>query len=48
VRSLLDEPDRARRMGQEAQERVRDEFLAARSLMQYLALIDRLLGARRS
>jgi trehalose synthase len=48
VRSLLDEPDRARRMGQVAQERVRDEFLAARSLMQYLALIDRLLAPRRS
>jgi trehalose synthase len=48
VRSLLKDPDRARRIGQVAQERVRDEFLAARSLMQYLALIDRLLVPRRS
>jgi len=43
VRDLLDDPERARRIGQEAQERVRDDFLAARSLMQYLDLIQRLL-----
>jgi trehalose synthase len=48
VHSLLEEPDRARRMGKEAQERVRDEFLAARSLMQYLELIERLLAGHRS
>jgi trehalose synthase len=44
VRGLLEEPDRARRLGKEAQERVRDEFLSVRSLMQYLDLIERLLG----
>jgi trehalose synthase len=43
VRGLLEDPDRAERMGREAQERVRDEFLAVRSLMQYLDLIGRLL-----
>ncbi len=43
VRDLLEDPERARRIGQEAQERVRDDFLAARSLMQYLDLIQRLL-----
>jgi trehalose synthase len=44
VRGLLDEPERARAIGREAQERVRDEFLAARSLMQYFDLIARLLN----
>jgi trehalose synthase len=43
VRQLLYEPERARSIGREAQERVRDEFLAVRSLMQYLNLIERLL-----
>ena len=43
VRRLLDEPERARSIGREAQERVRDEFLAVRSLMQYLDLVERLL-----
>ena len=38
------DPDRARSIGREAQQRVRDEFLAVRSLMQYLDLIARLLG----
>jgi hypothetical protein len=44
VRGLLEEPERARAIGQEAQQRVRDHFLAARSLMQYLDLIGRLLN----
>jgi trehalose synthase len=44
VRELLEDPERAERMGRAAQERVRDEFLAVRSLLQYLALIQRLLG----
>jgi trehalose synthase len=44
VRRLLDEPERARAIGREAQQRVRDEFLAERSLMQYLDLIVRLLN----
>jgi trehalose synthase len=43
VRGLLEEPERARSIGREAQERVRDEFLAVRSLMQYLDLIGRLV-----
>jgi trehalose synthase len=43
VRDLLKDPDRAERIGHEAQERVRDEFLAVRSLMQYLKLTERLL-----
>jgi trehalose synthase len=42
---LLRDPERARRLGREAQERVRDEFLPVRSLMQYLDLIERLVGA---
>jgi trehalose synthase len=44
VRDLLQDPERAEKMGRAAQERVRDEFLAIRSLLQYLALIQRLLG----
>jgi trehalose synthase len=43
VRGLLDDRDRAARLGQQAQQRVRDEFLTARSLMQYLNLLERLL-----
>jgi trehalose synthase len=43
VRGLLAEPDRARSIGREAQERVRDEFLAVRSLLQYLDLVERLI-----
>ena len=42
VRGLLAEPARARALGQQAQQRVRDQFLAVRSLMQYLELIVRL------
>jgi trehalose synthase len=44
VRGLLQEPERARAIGREAQERVRDEFLAVRSLMQYMELIGRVLA----
>ena len=43
VRELLEDPERAERIGREAQERVRDDFLAVRSLLQYLALIQRLI-----
>jgi trehalose synthase len=43
VRTLLRDPDRARAIGQEAQERVRDDYLAVRSLTQYVSLIARLL-----
>jgi trehalose synthase len=43
VRGLLGDRDRAGRLGREAQERVRDDFLSLRSLMQYLDLIERLV-----
>ena len=42
VRGLLDEPVRARALGQQAQQRVRDQFLSVRSLIQYIDLITRL------
>ena len=45
VRGLLEDPETARRIGAEAQERVRGQFLAVRSLMQYLDLIQRLVEA---
>ena len=44
VRALLDDPERARRMGDAAQQRVRSQFLGARSLIDYLGLISRLLA----
>jgi hypothetical protein len=40
---LLEDPDRADSIGRAAERRVRDDFLAVRSLMQYLELIERLL-----
>jgi trehalose synthase len=43
VSDLLQNPERAHAIGQRAQQRVRDEFLAVRSLMQYLDLIARLV-----
>ena len=44
VRSLLEDPERAKRMGEAAKARVRDEFLGARSLLDYLSLIGKLLA----
>ena len=44
VRGLLEDPQRARQMGDAAQQRVRSQFLGARSLIDYLALISRLLA----
>ena len=44
VRALLDDPERARKMGEAAQQRVRDQFLGARSLLDYLDLVSRLLA----
>ncbi len=44
VTELLSDPGRAHEMGQAAMERVRDDFLAVRSLMQYLDLIQRLIA----
>ena len=43
LRDLLADPEGAERMGAQARERVREEFLSARSLLQYLELI-RALG----
>ncbi|MGZ6697207.1 MAG: glycosyltransferase [Solirubrobacteraceae bacterium] len=45
VTDLLTDPQRAVRMGRRARERVRDEFLSVRSLLDYLALIRRVLLA---
>jgi trehalose synthase len=42
LRSLLDDPEGAERMGERARERVREEFLSARSLLQYLDLLRKL------
>ena len=44
TRGLLEDPERAHRIGLAAQARVRDEFLAVRSLLQYLTLIEKLLN----
>jgi trehalose synthase len=44
VRELLDDPDAAEAMGKNAQERVRDEFLGARHLIQYVDLIESLMA----
>ena len=44
MRGLLEDPERARRIGEAAKTRVRDEFLGARSLLDYLSLISRLLA----
>jgi trehalose synthase len=43
VTGLLNDPDRAAAMGERALERVREHFLGARHLMQYVDLIERLL-----
>jgi len=40
---LLDDPNGAEAMGKNAQERVRDEFLGARHLIQYVDLIESLI-----
>jgi trehalose synthase len=45
VTGLLMDPRRAEGMGDRARERVRDRFTSARSLLDYLAVIRRLLGA---
>jgi trehalose synthase len=44
VLSLLADPDRARSIGEAAHERVRTEFLGTRHLIQYLNLLEGLLG----
>jgi trehalose synthase len=45
VAGLLEDEPRARRIGAEAQSRVRDEFLGVRHLLQYAGLIERLLSS---
>jgi trehalose synthase len=44
VRDLLENPEKAAAIGREAQERVRGDFLAVRSLLQSLALFEKLLN----
>jgi trehalose synthase len=44
VRGLLEDPERAQRLGKAAKLRVRDEFLGARSLLDYLNLVAKLLA----
>jgi trehalose synthase len=43
VSGLLADGERAERIGREARERVRARFLSARSLLDYLALVERIL-----
>ena len=46
VSELLADPHRAQRMGEAAQTEVRDHFLGARHLGQYVQLLERVLGSR--
>jgi trehalose synthase len=46
ITDLLNDPQRAEEIGRGARERVRDRFLSVRSLLDYLAVIRRILGAR--
>jgi trehalose synthase len=46
VSELLADPHRAERIGEAAQERVRDQFLAARHLGQYVELLGAVLRRR--
>ena len=45
VTKLLANPDLAERMGIEAMDRVRTEFLGPRHLLQYLSLLSKLMQA---
>ena len=45
ITSLLENPEEAARMGARARERVRDRFTSVRNLLDYAALIARLVGA---
>jgi hypothetical protein len=45
ITALLDDEPRAERIGRNARERVRDRFLNARSLLDYLDVIKGVLGA---
>jgi trehalose synthase len=46
IAALLGDPERAEVMGRNARERVRDRFTSVRSLLDYLALVRRVLGSR--
>jgi trehalose synthase len=46
VTRLLVDPDEAERMGRAAHERVRDRFLSVRSLLDYLALLRKVLNRK--
>ena len=48
VRGLLDDPERACTLGDAARESVRSRFLGTHSLIDYLELLEPLLGARRA
>jgi trehalose synthase len=47
VLSLLEDPERAERIGHEACERVRGQFLGSHSLLEYLALLQGVLEGDR-
>jgi trehalose synthase len=44
LRGLLDDPGRARRIGEAARERIRREFLGTHQLIRYLGFLERLLA----
>jgi trehalose synthase len=44
IAKLVSDPDEVARMGQRARERVRDRFTSVRNLLDYAALIERLVG----
>jgi trehalose synthase len=46
IDSLLDDPERARAMGEAGRRRIREHFLGSRHLVQYVRLIEQLSAAR--
>lgn len=48
IQGLLADPERAHRMGTAARERVRQEYLGTRHLVQYMQLIQKLLRTRQA
>jgi trehalose synthase len=48
VLALLEDPDRAARIGRAAAERVRERFLGSESLLEYLDLLAEILRRRRA
>ncbi|MGZ6588809.1 MAG: glycosyltransferase [Solirubrobacteraceae bacterium] len=47
VTALLEDPQHAERLGENARARVRDQFTSPRSLLDYLGLIQRVVGQSR-